>query len=368
MSDDAKTITGTISRPDDTPVSGAKVYFTLSNGDTLVSGGAAVVRAPVFVVTDANGQFSIELKRNDAAFADTSYAVVVEYNQSGRAIKEELGKIQLLEDDVDTLGQLLMRDLVVGRGVDTVVLAAALETVVARDEAVAASESVDRDAIAQSARDALQSMLPVTPNLLQDTRDFAHLCGGQTGVEVPFLDGVGGPWVARKSGDVDATLKVVPYSDFAAEGIPTGGELSAMEGSDAEAVLFNALVFDVDLLGPASCIFSQYMRRTFSLYGGEMLACSSVFVCVLEADEGIKFSFGHNHARVDVGPSSLGDGWLHFHSSNRGLSWSEIRSSFDGTGHMRIAIALPYCGFGGHGDTKIWAGSLGSYQTDDVLA
>ena len=151
MSDDTRVIMGKITRPDDTPVVGAKVYFTLSSGDAMASGGAVVVRMPVSILTNDSGDFSIKLKRNDGAFSDTHYAVSVGYSYLGREIVDQLGSMQVLDDDVVQLDFLLARDLIVGRGVDDVVLGAALDAMGARDEARDLAASVDPDAIKEDA-------------------------------------------------------------------------------------------------------------------------------------------------------------------------------------------------------------------------
>lgn len=373
MSDDTKTITGTITRVDGSPVSGARVYFTLSNGEALVSYGATVVRAPVSVEANSSGVFSATLKRNDAAFADTYYSVLVEYNHLGQNLKEEFGKIQVLDDAIDELDVLLARDLVVGRGVDTVVLAAALEAVGARDSAVDAAAGVEVEAILELARDAAAKMLPLAPNFLQDTRHFAGLCGGVVGQEMPIdADGaVGAPWDFRVIDGASGTIKVIHALDLSSEGFPEAvGSLVDVLGSDNGQLDFHVLVLDVIVGGGAEDTVD--IRQAFpsgppSLEFGEALVQYGAHIIVLEQSGDTTFRSGHNVAISFVGGNELGEGWQYFHDFyDGGFRYSSVRNYFSGAGTMKIAIALPYASTGNHRGRAVWAGYAPAYAYADA--
>jgi hypothetical protein len=374
MSDDTKTITGTITRADGSPVSGARVYFTLSNGEALVSYGATVVRAPVSVVANSSGVFSATLKRNDAAFSDTHYSVLVEYNHLGQKLKEEFGKIQILDDAIDDLDVLLARDLVVGRGVDTVVLAAALEAVGARDGAVDAAAGVEVEAILDLARDETAKQLPLAPNMLKDTRYFSGLCGGALG-QVMSVDAVGAvsaPWDFRLLGGVSATVKIIHPDDFDAEGLPEArGSLADVLGDDPERVDFHVVVFDVSVPDVADANFD--FRQTIQasppcLNFGQGVMQHGVHAIVLEQSGETVFRSGHNIALKDIGASALGEGWVYHRMTTRGgFRYGSIRNYFFGAGTMKIAIALPYSSTGDHRGRAVWAGYAPAYAFADAV-
>lgn len=366
------TVQGILRDPLGNPFAGAKLKFQLSTRAADVNANTALLSVPVEVTSAPDGNVTIDLWPNANGLENSHYVVTAEATIDGKSHTFDYGKVQVPVAGPVELGTLLSLPVAEDLGVSEQTMAAAAEAKAAAAAAAASAASVDMPAL-QMQVDAFtngaKALFPVAPNLMDDTSKFDHICGGQKNVAQDLISAVSGPWAALRSGsDVVATATVVPYADFGAAGIPTGGGLAEMEGVDPSDVGFCALLLDVTLpVGGGEFKISQTYARALAQGFGETVAETSVFAAVLEATGSAELTFGMNHASVDVNASDHGQGWKHFHAvSTSGSRYGEFRNSFRGEGRLKLALALPYLGLGDHGGAKIWAGFVGQYHTGDV--
>lgn len=222
----------------------------------------------------------------------------------------------------------------------------------------------------------IKSSMPVTPNLLVDTKRFTKMCGGQVNTAVDLLAAHGGPWGAFlwNGSEGSGTIKIVTLDKLEAEGIGASGELlracpPSFYGSD-----FRVALFDVTISKPYNgggeghfYVLNQGCS-TFTGWGyGEFLTQASCFINVLECTGSMGFA-PHSNMPADVacGAGEKGKGWLFRRGVKTG--WGGCHQPrFWGIGRMKVAIALPYIGFGDHGDKYVWAGSVGRYSHEDQI-
>ncbi|MCG7574841.1 hypothetical protein MHM39_14815 [Phaeobacter sp. CNT1-3] len=363
------TVQGTLRDPDGTAIGGARLVFKLSHADTDLATNTAIAQGVKTVITASDGTFTVDLWPNVNGAKSTHYDV--EAFANGQRLN--YGKIQVPETGPVELATLLRTTIVVSKDVSAELAASVLRAETAAQEARNHAESVDMPAVqaqVDTYTNGAKALSPVTPNLMDDTSKFVHFCGGAQNVTQDIMTAVSGPWFAQRSGaDVVATATVVPYADFGAAGIPTGGDLAEMEGSDPSDVHFCALLIDVTLPagGAGELKLSQIYSRSLARFFGNAPAETRIFAVVLEATGSAELEFGKNHAEVAIGAAAHGQGWKHYHTAcTDGSRYGEFRNSFHGEGRLKVALALPYLGMGDHGDAKIWAGFGGHYHTGDV--
>ena len=250
--------------------------------------------------------------------------------------------------------------------------------IAAIDAEVAAKKTEVDNALNQ-----LSQSSPVTPNLLVDTKYFSHLCGGATNTSQELIAAHGSPWSACLYNGTtgSGTLEIVTLDKLQSQGLTAGGDLlkalgetgqpgELFHGSD-----FHVALFDVQITGDQSNGDAGYffiMNQGGSLftgwYHGEFKTQASCFVNVIEHSGDIVY-YPHDNmpARVAVTGDDLDQGWLYKHATRNG--WGGCHQPhFRHQGHMTVALALPYIGYGDNGNQFIWAGSVGRYSHTDHLA
>lgn len=361
------TVQGTLRDPDGTAIGGARLVFKLSHADTDLATNTAIAQGVKTVITASDGTFTVDLWPNVNGAKSTHYGV--EAFANGQRLS--YGKIQVPETGPVELATLLRTAIVVSKDVSAELAASVLRAETAAQEARNHAESVDMPALQAQVDtyiNAAKALSPVTPNLMGDTRNFDAFCGGQKRVEQPLLSAVAAPWGASfVGGTATATAKIVHYQDFAAEGIPTGGDLAAMEGKNLAQTDFCALLLDVTNPEGVYTKFGQSHAMAIGQDVGGHASQTSLFAVVLDGSDAAALDFGNNHSTVHVDQSRLGQGWKHYSKTdNVGYRWSELWARIHGTGRLRVALALPYLGLGDHGGIPIWAGSVGAYHVGDV--
>lgn len=225
--------------------------------------------------------------------------------------------------------------------------------------------------VADSARN-----MPVTPNLLADAKYWSSLCGGQTDVETEiFAAHIDSKfslfWYNGGSGA--GTLEVVTLDNLSARGIPYGQDLAkatannppnfAANGSDWRVVLLDVTIQD-DGSGavPALYLLNQGSPKFTGLNVGEFKTQSSGFLNVVEHSGSVSLHWNDNAGPALIaGADDVGAGWVFKHAVRDGFGGSH-QPHFKGAGSMKVAIALPYWGYGDHGGNFIFANSLGRYS------
>jgi len=210
--------------------------------------------------------------------------------------------------------------------------------------------------------------LPVTPNLLQDTKHFHGICSGQVGVETPWAHAWGSPWnfFNYRGTAVDvasSTVDMTTQASAGRAGLWPLGALSASRGGLLQDTLYGAdlraLLLTVRTLPAAdqSAVGVIYQGcPTYTSWDvGSFTTEVGVFVNVLEHTGNIQLRYASNAGAgvLIEGPAALG--WQYLHNSQAG--WGGCQQSFiRGEGRMRVAIALPYQSFGNHSGVPVWAG------------
>jgi hypothetical protein len=361
------TVQGTLCGPDGTTIGGARLVFKLSHADTDLATNTAIAQGDKIVITASDGTFTVDLWPNVNGAKSTYYDV--EAFANGQRLS--YGKIQVPETGPVELAALLRTAIVVSKDINAEMAASVLRAETAAQEARSHAESVDMPALqaqVDTYTNGAKALFPVTPNLLQDTRNFDAFCGGQKRVEQDLMAALAVPWSGGYLGGVaTATAEVVHWADFAAEGIPTGGPLSVMEGSTPSATDFCALVLDVTNPEDVITKIAQGGKQAIGQNAGGHRSQTSLFAAVLDGSGATALDFGINHSTVSVDQSALGQGWQHYTDVDSvGYRWSELWARIHGTGRLRVALALPYLGLGDHGGIPIWAGSVGAYHVGDV--
>ena len=213
--------------------------------------------------------------------------------------------------------------------------------------------------------------LPVTPNMMQDTKYFHGVCQGRIGVETPWADAWASPWAFYNAGgtavdDASSTVEVVDMTSQASAdsaGLWPLGALSASEGgllrddfygADVRALLLTVRTLPAAAQG-AIGVIQQGTAEYTSWYVGSFTTEVGVFVNVLEHTGNIQLHFAADFGAGVLITGPAAQGWQYLHNSKAGWGgWQDSR--IVGEGRMRVAIALPYQSFGNHSDVPVWAG------------
>ena len=223
---------------------------------------------------------------------------------------------------------------------------------------------------------------PVSPNLLADTKRFEKLCGGQVNTPVEIIAGHGAPWSTSfyRGTQGNGSLTIVTLDQLDNQGIAAGGDLLKALGDLNSSGGFNGSDFRVALLevtitGKSNNGETGYFNvlnqgcPTFTGWSrGEFTTQAACFINVIEQSGEITFAPHSNMpAGVTADASDAGRGWLYKQATRRG--WGGCHQPrFSGLGHMKVALALPYIGFGDHRGRFVWAGSVGRYSHEDRLS
>ncbi|MDU9050629.1 MAG: hypothetical protein Q3M30_17415 [Candidatus Electrothrix sp. Rat3] len=239
----------------------------------------------------------------------------------------------------------------------------------------------DRKQLFEDLDDYITVRLPVTPNLLQDTKHFDKICKGEKNKSVEIIAAHSSPWSSRLYDGTQGSgsVKVVTVDQLENEGIPFGGDLARAANSPGGerpfyGTDFNVLLLDVTVTADRSNGYSALFLvlnqgcPTFTGWGkGEFTTQSAVFFNCLDQSGDIVFSPHSNMpASVDVTKEDVGKGWTYRQATRTGFGGCH-QPRFTGKGRMKVAIALPYIGYGDHKGRFVWAGSVGRYSHNDVV-
>ena len=287
--------------------------------------------------------------------------------------KASVRSVAQLHSQVDASLQNLSRLEVVVRGrasLGDVTKKANETTVVTVQAQLAAAEALLRQK-ADAASTPRFADLPVTPNLLQDTKHFHGICHGRVGVETPWADAWGSPWRFEnyRGTAVDVASSTVEEVDMTTQasaaraGLWPLGALSAsrggllrdtFDGADLRALLLTVRTLPAADQGAVGVI-QQGCQRYTSWDVGSFTTEVGVFVNVLEHTGNIQLLFACNAGAGVVIEGPAAQGWQYLHNSKAG--WGGCQQSWiRGEGRMRVAIALPYQSFGNHSGVPVWAG------------
>ena len=224
--------------------------------------------------------------------------------------------------------------------------------------------------------------LPVTPNMMKDTKHFHSVCHGRVG---------GGDSLGGCLGIAVGVLQLSRYCrrcctqhregrghDVAGECRPcwtlTAGRPQCEWGWSAPKRFLTAPMWGhccslCWLCPPRPRVHEVFLSRDCdkytSSYVGSFTTEVGVFVNVLEHTGNIWMHFAGNFgAGVKIaGPAS--QGWQYLHNSKAGWGlWQE--SEILGERRVRVAIALPYQSFGNHSNVPVWAGFDPNFFRCDV--
>ena len=242
---------------------------------------------------------------------------------------------------------------------------------------------------------------PLGPNLLQDSKKFTGLCGGQLNTILPWdQGGLGGVWGALWIDGAVGTLdvEVIYVGDtqrLTALGLYPLGDLEWLARPFSHLTLSdygqdsNIAVFDLTITAhtPGESHIPFAFSHDCLPYTGWQLGTfktqASAFINVMSAD-GLQFELFRNRAGAvpPVGEAEVGLGWRYYHGARDGFGGcnSSYVLSYDATTetyhvpivpaapkHIKFALALPYQGFGDHQGIPIWAGSAGRWDVGDHL-
>lgn len=228
-------------------------------------------------------------------------------------------------------------------------------------------------------RAGVRAEFPVSPNMLFDTKRFTRLCGGKTNTETDIITAHSSPWGAAWYGGTQGkgTVKVVTIDKLAAEGFQVGGDLARAVGDKYPGGFYGsdfcAAVFDVTISSNCTdgtegfaLVLNQGCQSFTGWSRGEFITEASCFVNVISRTGNIVFAPHSNlPAGVDAAGAELGKGWIYKRASRQG--WGGCHQPrFYGIGSIKVALALPYIGFGDHGNNYVWAGSVGRYSHEDI--
>jgi hypothetical protein len=209
--------------------------------------------------------------------------------------------------------------------------------------------------------------MPVTPNLLADAKHWNHMCGGALNVEQDITTAHGGPfsWFWYSGAEGHGTAKVVSLEQLGANGCERGGDLvkacsEKFYGSD-----FTVLVLDVTIDSDGHLfVINQGCPTATGWSKGETITQAAAFINVIEATGNIRFAVHSNMpASVTVNQDDVGKGWRYLHNTRMGFGGChQPNFHSSSSGRMKVAIALPYIGYGNHQGKFIFANSVGRYS------
>ena len=213
--------------------------------------------------------------------------------------------------------------------------------------------------------------LPVTPNLLQDTKHFHGICHGRVGVEIPWADAWFSLWRFENSRGtaVDVASSTVEVVDMTTQasagraglrplgalGASRGGLLrDTFDGADLRALLLTVRTLPAADQSAVGVIFQGCPRYT-SWDVGSFTTEVGVFVNVLQHTGNIQLLHACNAGAGVLIEGPAAQGWQYLHNSKAG--WGGCQQSYiRGEVRMRVAIALPYMTFGNLSGVPVWAG------------
>ena len=307
------------------------------------------------------------LSRDFGQKADTANLTVLQSDLAWKASTQSV--VQLQEQVVRNFSRL--ESVVRGKASMGDVASKANETTV---DAIAAQLAAAEAQLRQKADKASTPKfadLPVTPNLMQDTKHFQGICHGKVGVATSWSDSCRPPWtfyntngtavdVAHSTAEVvdmtsQASAERAGLWPLGALDFSQGGLLrDTFDGADLRALLLTVETLPAADNG-AFGVLSQGCPTYTSWSVGAFTTEVSVYVKVLEYTGNIVFEFLCNVGACVLIKGPAGRGWQHVHHSRAG--WGGCQMSFiRGAGRMRVAIALPYQSFGNHSGVPVWAG------------
>lgn len=230
----------------------------------------------------------------------------------------------------------------------------------------------------QLALDSAKNM-PVTPNLFADGKYWSSLCGGQVDVQTELFSAhLNSKFNTffHNGGSGTGSVEVVTLDNLAAKGIPYGQDLAkatvsnvpnfTANGADYRVVLLDVTVQD-DGSAPAPKLYVLNQGQTLftGWNAGEFKTQSCGFLNVVQQSGDIQFHWNDNAGpALSVGSNDVGAGWVFKHAVRLGFGGTH-QPHFEGVGSMKVAVALPYWGYGDHGGNFIFANSLGRYSHGD---
>jgi hypothetical protein len=118
---------------------------------------------------------------------------------------------------------------------------------------------------------------------------------------------------------------------------------------------------------PRLYVLNQGAEKFTDWDAGAFKVQASCFVNVLEQSGDIAFQASANAApKIEATAALAGEGWKFQRASRLGFG-GHHQPNFFGTGHMKVALALPYWAPGDHGDIAIFASSGGRWTHGDRL-
>jgi len=103
-------------------------------------------------------------------------------------------------------------------------------------------------------------------------------------------------------------------------------------------------------------------RNGWNTLTEDMRVEASVFVMVLEYEstDSLQFRFATNAGpSIDINAGTPRNAWTHHVRSRRGIGGCVQTTLTGGLGRIKLALVLPYMGFGDHGGRAVWAPFLG---------
>jgi len=253
----------------------------------------------------------------------------------------------------------------------------------ARAEAAVTGEGISE----RSAMNLIYRSMPVTPNILHDTKLWSKMAGGATNSNVNYRTAHTGSGYSAGSGNgtVSGDIRVItpamfdglvsqggikPSSDFDA----FDGDLESKLGAYTNSESFNILRVTLDIRATGSNTpqawilakdFGQFLSQEasegdFTVYSGGFMRCL--------AKSGA--------TNIVASPQYLGQGdlgddwcehknWVHYRYTQTGLQFGP-RLIVQGAGTLDFLLALPYIGHGDHGNNFVWAGFNGDWAFKDI--
>ena len=221
----------------------------------------------------------------------------------------------------------------------------------------------------------LKTSFPVTPNLLKDTYHFSKLCKGQVNTPMSMADAHGGIWSAylTHGGSVaNGTITVLTLDKLKDYGLqPVVGDdfhLASPYATDTTRPFYGSgfrvvlLDFSITTAGQGVGYLHQAGNpaghMTTGWYAGKFKTQSSILVNVLEQSGNTYFNVQANMpAALRADKTLVGKGWKKLRGVRDGFGGGHQPWAY-GVGSMKIALCLPYVGFGDHGDIFLWADAL----------
>merc|ERR1719284_644326 len=332
---------------------GIRVYALQAKVDSMQQNIVSLSLTMVALRSDLNQRASAQnvsrLETDSAKLQQDVTALQGEVAQ-----KASVRSVAQLQAQVDASLQNLSRLEVVVRGkasLGDVTKKANKTTVVTVQAQLAAAEERLRQK-ADAASTPRFADLPVTPNLLQDTKHFHGICHGQVGVETPWTDAWGSPWIFYNHRGtavdvVSSTVEVVDMTTQASAGRAGLWPLGALSASRGGLLLdtfdgadLRALLLTVRTLPAADQsafgVISQDCPTYTSWDVGSFTTEVGVFANVLEHTGNIQLLFACNAGAGVLIEGPAAQGWQYLHNSKAG--WVDANGA---TSEERVACEWP---------------------------